>query len=60
MDKILWKYWDNRNWTNFTPASVNKQLSDAFKSGLRTIKFTINRRRYMVDFSLMVQVRTAE
>lgn len=55
MENIAWKYWDNRNWSTFT-GSVAKQITDAFKSGAHTLKFTNNRRRYMIDFVSMVQM----
>uniref|UniRef100_A0A915HR54 UBA domain-containing protein n=1 Tax=Romanomermis culicivorax TaxID=13658 RepID=A0A915HR54_ROMCU len=55
LDRITWKYWDNRNWSNFT-LQINKQITDAFKAGNRIFKFVNNRRRYMIDFILMVQV----
>lgn len=59
MGDMVWKFWDNRVWSNFTPA-VNKQLSDAHAAGHQTLRFTVNRRRYLVDFRTMTQVRIAD
>lgn len=56
MQNIVWKYWDNRNWAAFT-GSIAKQINDAFKAGQHSIKFTNNRRRYMIDFVTMMQVK---
>ncbi len=53
--RYTWKYWDNRQWVAFSPA-VTQQIRDAYEKGDLSVKFTIQRRRYMVDFANMNQM----
>ncbi len=52
-----WKWFDDRTgkWCNYSTAN-NKTIDDAYQAGESSVKFTAGRRKYVVQFSTMVQV----
>ena len=52
-----WKYFDERTvrWNTYQ-AETNKAIDDAFRSGELICKISVNRRRYTVNFTTMLQI----
>ena len=57
MQKRQWKYFDDRNgrWTPYTQSN-NKTIDDAYVNGENLVRFFVGRRKYCVQFPIMLQV----
>ena len=57
MQKRQWKYFEERNgkWTAYA-ASNNKTIDDAYCNGENLVRFYAGRRKYCVQFPIMLQV----
>jgi len=57
MQKRQWKYFDDRNgkWTPYTQSN-NKTIDDAYVNGENLVRFFVGRRKYCVQFPIMLQM----
>ncbi|XP_028966633.1 E3 ubiquitin-protein ligase HUWE1 [Galendromus occidentalis] len=52
-----WKWFEERcgKWNAYSPAN-NQQIDEAYVNGLQRARFTAGRKKYMADFTAMIQV----